>query len=166
MPLDPKALFERCRDALGLTQEELGRMLGVSRRTAQRWSTQGIPSYSIIDLARVAHPRDPALATEIVTALGTTLEAAGIVAPAPPGAPAPVPDGVVDAVVCAAAEAMEMMPNEVRPGLLAAFARASEIGLTVDVIEHALRARLHAADAPLPPVPLDARSSKRRSPRD
>jgi hypothetical protein len=156
MTIDPRTLFETCRSLLGVTQEELGRMLGVSRRTAQRWSSQGIPSYELIDLARLVHPRDPALASQIVTALGTTLEAQGIVRPAPPPPPAqhssaqppPTPDGIVDAVVCAAAEAMEMMPKEVRPGLYAAFARAKEIGLTVDVIERALRSKLRAGDPP------------------
>lgn len=149
-------------------------MLGVSRRTAQRWSSQGMPSYEMTNLARVVHPREPALAADIVAALGTTLEAQGIVPPAPPAPaiPPPPPEppaGVVDAVVCAAAEAMEMMPNEVRPGLYAAFARAREIGLTVDVIERALRSRLRSAEAP-PPEPRDppepkssgARSDARR----
>jgi hypothetical protein len=170
MAFDPKAVFEMCRQALGATQEELGLMLGVSRRTAQRWSTQGIPSYELIDLARVVHPRAPALAAEIVAALGTTLDRAGIVPPAPPAAPAAAlthpPDVVVDAVVCAAADAMQMLPNEVRPGLHAAFARAKEIGLSVDVIERALRARLRPAEpTPTPPEPIDAAAPKRKSTR-
>jgi DNA-binding XRE family transcriptional regulator len=161
MTHDRRALFELSRQALGATQEELGRLLGVSRRTAQRWSSQGIPSYELMALARLVHPRDPALASEIAAALGTTLEAAGIAPPAPPP-PAPAPaappisDGVVDAVVCAAAEAMDMMPNEIRPGLLAAFARAKEIGLTVEVVERALRSRLGRVEGTARPVGGDA----------
>jgi hypothetical protein len=43
-------------------------------------------------------------------------------------------------VVCAAAEAMERMPRDVRPALLAAFRRAREIGLSVDMVERVLQA--------------------------
>jgi transcriptional regulator with XRE-family HTH domain len=162
MPHELTALFEQARQALGTTQEDLGQRLGVSRRTAQRWAISGIPSYHLDGLARLVLPHDRVLAGEIAAAAGTTLEAAGIVQPPPPP-PAP-PDGVVDAVVCAAAEAMEMMPKEIRPGLHAAFARAKEIGLTVDVIERALRAKLR----PIPPVPEPAGAlapAKRKSPR-
>jgi len=154
MAFDPASLYETCRTLFGTTQEGLGKMLGVSRRTAQRWASTGIPGYYLMDVARLVHPRDPALAREIVTALGTTLEAQGLAFPAPappplslsaPPAPDP-PGGIVDAIVCAAAEAMEMMPKEVRPGLHAAFARAKEIGLTVDLVERALRSKLREAD--------------------
>jgi hypothetical protein len=166
MPISTHNVFELCRQALGVSQEGLGRMVGVSRRTAQRWTSHGTPSSALIDLARVVHPRNPALAGEIVATLGTTLEAAGIVAPAPPPPPAatppPVANGTVDAVVCAAAEAMEMMPNEVRPGLYAAFARAQEIGLSVDFIERALRLKLAAAPEPSPVEPQDTPAPKRK----
>jgi hypothetical protein len=150
-----RALFELARQALGTTQEELGERLGVSRRTSQRWSGSGVPSYYLPELARLVHPHDPVLAGEIAQAAGMTLKAAGIVLPPPPPPappPAPPPDGVVDAVVCAAAEAMEMMPKEVRPGLLAAFARAKEVGLTVDVVERALRSKLHSEPQTAPPA--------------
>ena len=126
MPDDRLVFFELARVALGTTQEALGKMLGVSRRTAQRWGASGIPGYELTKLARLVLPRDRALAVKIAAAAGTTLEAAGMEPPPPP--PAPPPDGVVDAVVCAAAEAMEMMPKEVRPGLHAAFARAAPEG--------------------------------------
>jgi len=103
-------------------------------------------------------------ALSTAAAAGMTLEVAGIPQPppAPPPPPPPPPDGIVDAVVCAAAEAMEMMPKEVRPGLLAAFGRAKEIGLTVDVIERALRSKLQGAQ----PVPASAETGsppKRKS---
>jgi hypothetical protein len=155
---DRRALFELARQTLGATQEELGKMLGVSRRTAQRWGVAGVPSYELTDLARLVLPHDRALAGKIAAAAGTTLEAAGIVQPPPP--PAPPPAGVVDAVVCAAAEAMEVMPKEVRPCLLAAFARAKEIGLTIDVIEGALRAKLEVA--PASPALADAAGPVKR----
>jgi len=171
MPHDAIALFELARQATGTTQEELGQKLGVSRRTAQRWASSGIPSYHLSDLARLTHPHDPVLAREIAAAAGVTLEAAGIVRPPPPPAspppvappPAPPPEGVVDAVVCAAAEAMEMMPKQVRPGLHAAFARAKEIGLTIDVIERVLRAKLKIAPAAREPADAPAPGKRKSS---
>ncbi len=151
MSLSAAALFELSRQALGATQAELGAMLGASRRAAQRWSDRGVPSYHLLDLARLVHPRNPSLAEQLAAAAGTTLEAAGIVLPAPPVVavpPAATPaDGVVDAVVCAAAEAMDMKPPDVRAGLHAAFARAREIGLTVDFVERVLGAKSRAAVA-------------------
>jgi hypothetical protein len=50
-----------------------------------------------------------------------------------------VPDRAVDAVVCAAAEAMEAIPQAVRPALLAACTCARELGLTLDDLERVLR---------------------------
>jgi len=47
--------------------------------------------------------------------------------------------------VCATCEAMQMMPADVRPGLYAGFARAKELGLTVEFLERALGAALRAA---------------------
>jgi hypothetical protein len=48
--------------------------------------------------------------------------------------------------VCVAAEAMNVTPSAVRPALAAAFAAASEMGLTHDELAHALgtKARPHA----------------------
>jgi len=111
------------------------------------------------------HPVDPDLAAEIAASMGHTPVSLGIVEPpvaaAPPIAPAPAPgpppDGIVDAVVCAAAEAMEMMPRDVRPALLAAFRRAREIGVPVDMVERVLLASLPAPPAP-PPAPAAKRS--------
>ena len=45
---------------------------------------------------------------------------------------------MVDVVVCAAAEALDVSPRAVRPALLAAFQRAREAGLTLEQVEKAL----------------------------
>jgi hypothetical protein len=159
-----RSFFDRSRQALGLgSQAELGEKLGVSQRSAQRYSAHGVPAYYLPALARLVHPVDPELAAEIAQSMGHTLESLGIVAPVPPPAlvaappppPPPPPDGIVDAVVCAAAEAMEMMPRDVRPGLLAAFKRAREIGVSVDVVERVLRMSVPAPAAN--PLPKSAR---------
>jgi hypothetical protein len=149
MPRSHAALFELSRQALGTTQVGLGQMYGVARRTAQRWAHSGMPSHHLPDLALRVHPHDPELAAEIALAAGTTLDALGIGAPAslPPSAQATVPSppphspSIVDAVVCAAAETMDLSPRVVRAGLHAAFARAQELGLDVPTVERALRAR-------------------------
>jgi MoxR-like ATPase len=44
----------------------------------------------------------------------------------------------VDAIVCAAAEALDASPRAVRGALLAAFACAREAGLPVETVEKAL----------------------------
>jgi hypothetical protein len=170
-----KDFFERARVALGnVTQAELGEKLGVSKRTAQRYSDKGVQPHYLKELARLVYPFDAVLAAEIAGSMGHTLESLGVVVPPPPAPPPvvvveapppplppppppPPPDGIVDAVVCAAAEAMEMMPRDVRPALLAAFKRAREIGVTVDMVERVLHASIPALPAP-PPVPTAKRS--------
>ena len=41
MTMEWSALFLRARDALGLSQKELGELLGMDRRTIQRWEDRG-----------------------------------------------------------------------------------------------------------------------------
>jgi len=142
------ALTIEARQALLLNQRSLGELLGLSRRTIQRWDArQAEPSTH--DLARIAvavHPRDSALAARLAAEAGTTLERLGLVAPTPPptdALPTPAaasPPHLVDVVVCAAAEAMNVAPPAVRPALLAAFRRAREVGLSVEDVERSLSA--------------------------
>ena len=74
---------------------------------------------------------------------GTTLIALGLekppAPPPPPPRPAPPPPPVED-IVCAAADAMNVLPRDVRPALLAAFTRTRRLGLGVEVVERALSA--------------------------
>lgn len=101
-------------------------------------------------MVRGVFPVDRELAAEMAEAAGTTLEALGLVparaAPAP--APASAADElrasaraekIVDSVVCAASEAMDVLPRAIRPALLAAFTRTRELGLSVESVEQALR---------------------------
>jgi hypothetical protein len=48
---------------------------------------------------------------------------------------------LLDSVVCAAAEAMTLAPQTLRPALVAAFARAKEAGLTLDAMIEGLTPR-------------------------
>jgi len=161
------ALFERVRSALGTSQVGLGKMMGCSRRTAQRWAARGVPAYYLPKLAAIVHPHDPDLAVEIARSTGRTLEQLGIVRPAPPAQPAPPPppapppDRIVDAVVCAAADTMQLIPAAVRPGLYAAFACAVEMGLSADFVAGVLRDSLQP-QAPARSPTVGAASEKPR----
>jgi hypothetical protein len=147
------ALLSLAQLALGLNQAKLGKLLGgVTRRTV--WRYQGgrsVPApMHLHALAGHVFPIDAALAEAIALASGATLESLGLVLPPPPqNAPPPAPPApspidpkqarlLVDAIVCAAAESLDVSPRSVRAVLYAAFARAKETGLSIDVIEKAL----------------------------
>jgi DNA-binding XRE family transcriptional regulator len=158
------AMLIEARRLLGMSQGELGELLGSSRRSGQRWEGGGsspMPK-QLHALSALVHPKDPELAAQIAAAGGSTLEQLGIVPPPPPPAPLsrpippprpppavsapapapppppPPPEDVVDAVVCAAAEAIDVTPRTIRPALLAAFRRARRLGLDVATVERAL----------------------------
>ncbi len=157
------SLLIEARRVLFLSQGSFGELLGSSRRTGQRWEGSG--SYptrqQLAQLATLLYPKDAGLAAKVAEAAGTSVQALGLVAPPapPPPPPAPPPtDDVVDAVVCAAAEAMNVMPREVRPALLAAFARARRLGLGFEAIEKALGGGAPRATTSTP----DASKSRRR----
>jgi hypothetical protein len=126
--------------ALGCTQKSLAELLGVSARTMMRWQSGRTTATRLVmtQLAPLVYPRDAALAAQLATAGGTTLEALGIVAPAPPPAPAaparpaPTTRHLLDAVVCAAGDAVDVPVRALRPALFAAFVRAKDLGLGVD----------------------------------
>ena len=147
-------LIQRILQATRMTQRELGELLGYDRRTIVRWVARGttlLPSHCE-KLATACHPHDRALAGILAERAGKTLvdlglekPAARVPAPAPqaPAAPAraraqPSARHMVDSVVCSAAEAMQMTPQAARPGLLAAFERASALGMTVEEVLAAL----------------------------
>ena len=134
-------LLGRARIALGSTQRDLGNALGASQRTVARWEAGG--STPTIDgvrrLAALVYPHDKPLAAEIAAAASATLEGLGLVEPPAPAAAPPLPASIiVDAVVCSAADALKVVPEAVRPALLAAFRRARELRLSYEQVEEAL----------------------------
>ncbi len=161
MPASPTlvAVWE-AQHVLGLTQRELAALVGSSLRTVQRWSGGGSQPYmtDVMKIARAVHPRDAALAQRLVGFYGQTLEIAGIVAPPPPPPPAPLQPPppspspqlpfLVDAVVAAAAEALDLSPRAVRPAILASLERAKAAGLAIDDVLSVLR----------PPAPAPKRA--------
>ena len=134
-------LVIRARLLLGMTQEQLGDMLGVARRTVIRWGTGSTPSASqIIDLAKAVHPKDAALASALAVAAGARLEEIGI-APPRPAEPTPLAkENALHSIVYAAAEASAGTPQAARAGLVAALDRAALLGVSAEELREALRA--------------------------
>jgi DNA-binding XRE family transcriptional regulator len=151
--MDAPGLLTSAQIALGLSQEELGKVLGCSRRTMVRWAGghNGPSIQQWVQLVRRVHAVDPVLAARIAEEMGESLETFGLASASPPvtagaAAPAaapraPMPIAVlVDSIVCAAAEAVATTPQAIRPALLAAFERTALAALTVDEVRAALRA--------------------------
>jgi hypothetical protein len=169
-PTFPSA-FVRAQMKLGLNQEQMGKLIGVSRRTMSRWSGSipGVTEQQVYTLARAVHPKDPAIAAELAGHIGQTLESLRIVAPPPPPVPAPPPPPpprtlppiplMVESVVCAAADALETKPAAVRDALSAAFVRAKRMGLSVEEVVAALA----PAPDPSAPAATDAKSKAARA---
>jgi transcriptional regulator with XRE-family HTH domain len=131
--------------ALVLSQRDVADLVGVSRSTVQRLTAgrARLSHRQLSVLAKATFPKDQALAARAASLAGTTLEALGLVAPRPPPETVAAPPGaslgphVADSVLCAAAEAMKVPPQDVRPILRAAFARARDLGLTVEMVAEA-----------------------------
>jgi hypothetical protein len=138
----------RAQVALLMNQEQFGLLLGTSKRTVQRWSAgRSFPTFKQIATAAAAvHPRNAGIAAELAELLGHTLESLGIVKPAPPPAPSSAwsPDEVrsfaAEAVVSAAADALQLSPQAVRPAVFAMLERAKAARMTIDDLLTALAA--------------------------
>jgi hypothetical protein len=137
------SLVSRAQKTLGMSHRVFGQELGASERTAARWAAghSALTVAQLSTLARLVHPHDPELASSLAASAGETLESLGIVAPAPAPALTLPPHVVADLIACAAADVLGSAPSAVRGALLAAFARARELGLSVADVEQALSAR-------------------------
>jgi predicted transcriptional regulator len=132
-------LLSRTGLALGLTPSDLAKMLGASRRSVSRWMKDGtyLSHTVVVAFARMAYPREKALAAELAALAGHTLASLGLEA-TPVHATVTSAIGekrLGDLVVHAAAEAMDASPRAVRPALVAAAKRAKELGLTLEALE-------------------------------
>jgi DNA-binding XRE family transcriptional regulator len=145
-----RPLLLEARHTLVWHQGDLANLWRVSRRTVQRWDAgRGSPDPAqVVALARVVYPKNAELASRLARAVGTSLEALGLVVapaasppkPAPPPPPPFVPLNahMVDSITCAAADAMNMVPGAVRPALRAAFERARDLRLSAADVATAL----------------------------
>ena len=142
------SLLLSVRRALHLTQAELSTVLGSSLRTVQRMHAgRAEPSRDQYGrLVRATHPKDPALAARIAAWVNGTLEEFGIVPPTPPVPPPSAPPApavsihAVDSVLCAAADVADLPLSLVRRILAAAFGRARELGVSVEMAADTLGA--------------------------
>ncbi len=130
--------------ALNYLQQDVAELLGISVRTVQRRSNWGFVSSADYELLlRALQPTNPALAAELAQATGHDLAALGLVPrPPPPRVEPPLPPARLEhaeAVVCAAADAMNVVPRDARPVVAAIFERALALG-----VDHAALARLLA----------------------
>ncbi len=118
-------LLVETRHTLVLSQGQLAEMMGVVKRTMQRWEDRGailLPSH-IRTLANSGAPQGPRPCAPIAAYGNTSLEALGLVKPAPPPAPAlpqapppppPIPTSIlVDSIVCVAADAIGVLPRAI-----------------------------------------------------
>ena len=133
-------LVTRARLVLGMTQEQLGDLLGVAKRTVIRWNAGSTPSQDqVIELAKAVHAQDPELASELAKAAGTRLDEIGLGAPKVAAPTALVRELAIDSIVCAAAEASVGTPQAARAGLLAALQRAAALGISSEELRAALQ---------------------------
>jgi phage terminase Nu1 subunit (DNA packaging protein) len=132
MPTDPAALLVHIQLALGLSQQELGALIGRTKRTIQRWQGNGTPMLDEEQagiLAERLRPTHPDLADQVL-ALGRRYVLAG---------QKDVTPEVLEAIVGAAAAAGDMSPEGARPLVTAAFAKAAEEGVGILAVVAALR---------------------------
>jgi hypothetical protein len=143
-------LVYRARCAFPGSREAFARHCGVSIRTLTRWQSgeSTVWPKQMAAIVELVHPHDRALAQEIATYMGQTLQTLGLEAPSPP---APVAAAsphassyavtashLAGTVLCAAAEAMNVPPAAIRPALVAALKTMRELGLGIHAAEAAL----------------------------
>jgi hypothetical protein len=142
-PNDVLALLEGVRATLVVSQRELAEICGLERRSVMKWQQgRGQPmTWHWESMAKAVYPRNAPLAAQLAAAGGTTLSALGLqasatAAEAPQGAQTQAVSAthLVDSVVCAAAETMQVPPHTIRPALVAAFQRSIALGLGTSAV--------------------------------
>jgi DNA-binding XRE family transcriptional regulator len=117
----PNHLWVRVQMALKLTQVELADLVGVERRTIQRWQDRGANAATseLLKVAVALDPKDPDLAAEV--------RAIASQDPTTPAEPQ-----LIAAIVGAAAAAVGLSSEAVKPAVEAAFRTAKARGVSVD----------------------------------
>jgi transcriptional regulator with XRE-family HTH domain len=122
---------------LRLTQQELGDMVGCTKRTIQRWEDRGamlLPSQAQA-LATALRRLQPDLSVQIAASMGMTIDQL-VEYRADSSAPPAIDP--IESIVHAAAEAMGITPDAARPGVAAAFERAQELRVNVNLVTQSL----------------------------
>jgi transcriptional regulator with XRE-family HTH domain len=136
MTMGSGPLLVHCQMALGLTQQELGELLGKTKRTIQRWQESGFAPMAdqAETLARALQSVRPDLAEQVLALGRKVATATGM---PPPGRPSTAE--VIAAILQAAAEAGGTSPEAIRPAILAALQKAEEAGIEVSAIVAGLK---------------------------
>ncbi|HEX3344214.1 MAG TPA: helix-turn-helix transcriptional regulator [Polyangiaceae bacterium] len=132
MPYTSSVLMVHVQLALGISQRQLGAIVGVTKRTIQRWQDKGTSSIdqeTAAVLAERLRPVRPDLADEVL-ALGNRF-GASLYVPATPEALA--------AILASAATAGGMSSEQARAAVAAAFSVAAREGTTVQGVLATLR---------------------------
>jgi transcriptional regulator with XRE-family HTH domain len=139
------------RATLGLTQEQLGRRVGLKGRAIYRWERVGaMPSKRheralIIAIQAV----NPSVASTLADGLAKARALDGKVV-APQAVPSPVPVGAtLDLAVFALAEQLDLSPRRLRGPLLAFIKRMRAGTITLEAAEKLLQSAIEAAEAAL-----------------
>jgi hypothetical protein len=140
-------ILEATRQLL-LTQRQLAKLTGVSLRTLQRTGGFTQPKHYAA-LIQALYPRNPALAAQIAAAIGKSLPELGVQPPSPPAVAALVPPPApppgppsppratrahAEAVICAAADALNIVPREARPIVATIFARVRDLEVDLNTL--------------------------------
>jgi hypothetical protein len=142
-PDDALALVEAARFELTASQRKLAQICELDRRVVAKWQhgRQRPYPWHWERMARAVHPKNVDLAARLAAAGGHTLVSLGLQAPpattraaqvAPP--PLVAATHLVDSIVCAAAETMQVSPHAIRPALVAAFQRSIALGMGSDAV--------------------------------
>jgi transcriptional regulator with XRE-family HTH domain len=135
MPPNSKALLIECQFALGLSQQELGDLLGINRRTIQRWQESGfapVPDMAET-LAHALEPVRPDLAEQVRELARSDASETDATSP-----PVPATQEVIAAILRAAADAGGTSPEAIRPVVTAALLQAEAAGVDIHELVAAL----------------------------
>jgi transcriptional regulator with XRE-family HTH domain len=132
MPSDSATLVLHCRFALELTQKELGALLGVNRRTIQRWQrgSANLDLDQAKTLAKALRPGFPELADAVMDHARYLGALSRLVAS---------PEAIA-AILRAAAMAGGTSADTARAIVMAAFASAADEGVDVRAVLAAMSA--------------------------
>jgi transcriptional regulator with XRE-family HTH domain len=147
-------LAQAIRDArltLRLTQEQLGKRLGLKGRAIYRWERDDSAPrrYHRRQLVTAIEAIDPGVATTLRAAIEShERNPRGIVVVAPPPAPAPAqPTGAValELAIFAMADELDLPPRRLRAALVKLLARLAEAGFSLDSARRHVEARIAGA---------------------
>jgi len=129
MAINSALLMTQCQIALGITQRQMGELVGKDRRTIQRWQAHGcllLLQEDAAALANALRPLRPDLADQV---LELRREVASLIS-----ATAATPEAIDDILQAAAAAAGSDSPEAVRAVVTAAFVKAAEGGFDLKAI--------------------------------